>query len=138
MITSTQSHLPVLYFDGGSRGNPGKAAGAAVIVLPDGKIYKVSQYIQRGTCNEAEYRGLILGLQKAQELKIEELEVRGDSQLVINQINGLWKVKSENLKGLYKEACELTIKFKKIKINWVARTGNALADTEVNNCLDRA
>jgi len=73
----------ILYFDGGSRGNPGRAAGAAVIVLAEGNSLTTTRYMERATNNEAEYTGLIIGLEKAQELGLKSLEIRGDSQLVI-------------------------------------------------------
>ncbi|PSF37551.1 hypothetical protein C7H19_10320 [Aphanothece hegewaldii CCALA 016] len=129
---------PILYFDGGSRGNPGIAAGAAVIQLPKKESYIVSDFMKYATNNEAEYTGLVIGLEKAQQLGIKILEVRGDSQLVINQVNGLWKVKSENLQGLYNKARRLISQFNKINISWIPRKDNHLADTAVNECIDQA
>lgn len=130
--------IPILYFDGGSRGNPGVAAGAAVLQLPEGKSCSVSQFMKYATNNEAEYTGLVIGLEKAQQLGIQKIEVRGDSQLVINQVNGLWKVKSDNLQSLYHKARRLISQFNNIKIIWVPRKDNHLADTAVNQCIDQA
>jgi ribonuclease HI len=129
---------PIIYFDGGSRGNPGVAAGAAVLQLPNAESCVVSQFMKHATNNEAEYTGLIIGLQKAKDLGIETLEVKGDSQLVINQVNGLWKVKSSNLQGLYNQACRLVSQFNRVKIEWVPRKDNHLADAAVNECIDKA
>lgn len=132
-----ENHFPILYFDGGSRGNPGEAAGAAVIVMPDGQQYTVSQYIKVATNNEAEYTGLVIGLQKAIDLGIEELIVKGDSQLVINQVTGKWKVNSPHLKQFYNETQRLRKKIKTISIDWVRRHENHLADKAVNQCIDK-
>jgi ribonuclease HI len=133
-----QQTTPILYFDGGSRGNPGIAAGAAVLQLPDAEPYIVSEFMKHATNNEAEYTGLVIGLKKAQQLGIKTLEVRGDSQLVINQVNGLWNVKSDNLSGLYNQARRLMVQFNQIQISWVPRKENYLADIAVNDCIDRA
>jgi ribonuclease HI len=129
---------PILYFDGGSRGNPGIAAGAAVLQLAEGESHIVSDFMKYATNNEAEYTGLVIGLEKAQKLGIKTLEVRGDSQLIINQVNGRWKVKSENLQGLYNQARRLMMQFNKINISWIPRKDNHLADTAVNQCIDLA
>lgn len=128
----------ILYFDGGSRGNPGIAAGAAVLQLAEGESHIVSDFMKYATNNEAEYTGLVIGLEKAQKLGIKTLEVRGDSQLIINQVNGRWKVKSENLQGLYNQARRLMMQFNKINISWIPRKDNHLADTAVNQCIDLA
>lgn len=79
-----------IYFDGGSRGNPGPAAGAAVIVLPDGSKEVITEFFDRTTNNVAEYTGLIIGLEKAQELGIKDAIVKGDSNLVVKQVRGEW------------------------------------------------
>lgn len=136
-ITPKKSNLPILYFDGGSRGNPGKAAGAAVIVMPAGEQFTVSKYLDLATNNEAEYTGLIVGLEKAKEMGINDLIVRGDSQLVIKQIRGEWQVKSPNLQEFYQQAKNLIRDFKSITINWVKREENYLADAAANQCMDQ-
>ncbi len=118
----------ILYFDGGSRGNPGRAAGAAVIVLAEGNSLTTTRYMDRATNNEAEYTGLIIGLEKAQELGLKSLEIRGDSQLVINQVKGDWKVKSDSLRPFYQRACQLVARFDRISWRWIERAKNSLAD----------
>ncbi|WP_013320935.1 ribonuclease HI family protein [Gloeothece verrucosa] len=133
----TENSLPILYFDGGSRGNPGEAAGAAVLVMPDGQKYTVSEYISVATNNEAEYTGLIVGLQKAKELGIEALTVKGDSQLVINQVNRKWKVNSARMQKFYQEVQGLIKSFEKVTLDWVPRHENHLADAAVNQCIDQ-
>jgi ribonuclease HI len=135
--SSITRQIPILFFDGGARGNPGEAAGAAVLIMPNGKKYCVSQYLDFATNNEAEYLGLILGLKKANELGIEALEIKGDSNLIINQVNQKWKVKSPNLKNLYQEACDLLQEFHQVSVNWIPREQNKLADQAVNQCIDQ-
>lgn len=132
----TQSPQATLYFDGGSRGNPGVAAGAAVLMLEDGRSFSCSQYFQRATNNEAEYTGLIIGLEKAQALGLTSLEIRGDSQLVINQVKGDWKVKSESLRPFYERACRLIAQFDYIRYQWIERAKNHLADAAANQCMN--
>ncbi|MBR8830494.1 MAG: Bifunctional protein [Chroococcopsis gigantea SAG 12.99] len=128
--------IPTLYFDGGSRGNPGKAAGAAVLTMPDGNSYTITCFLPSATCNQAEYTGLIIGLEKAKELGVTSLDVKGDSQLVINQMKGQWKIKSENIETLAAKAKGLLKGFSKVNLQWVARAENKLADAAANKCMD--
>jgi len=90
-----------IYFDGGTYiSNPGAAAGAAVLYLPDpiGETVTVSKFLPKATNNEAEYTGLIAGLEKALELEHKSVVVFGDSDLVVKQVNGLYRVKQPHLK----------------------------------------
>ena len=129
----------ILYFDGGSRGNPGpSAAGAVIVNADDGKKEIVSQFFRQATNNVAEYNGLIIGLEKALELGLKNLTVCGDSNLVVNQVNGRWQVKNNRLRVLCDRAKQLIKQFDRIEINWVRRNQNQLADRAVNECLDRA
>ena len=97
-----------LFFDGASKGNPGLAGAGAVIYDEEEEIWHGSKFIgENATNNEAEYNGLIIGLNKAIDLNIKSLLVNGDSLLVINQMKGDYKVKSKNLVDLYNEAKEL-------------------------------
>jgi ribonuclease HI len=128
--------FPILFFDGGSRGNPGLAAGAAVLVMADGKEYTISKLLDYATNNEAEYTGLIIGLEKAKELGITQLEIRGDSNLVVNQIQGKWKIKSDRLESLCRQARNLIKNFDRTVINWIPREQNKLADRAANICMD--
>ncbi|MGV2390107.1 MAG UNVERIFIED_CONTAM: ribonuclease HI family protein [Microcystis novacekii LVE1205-3] len=97
-----------------------------------------TRYMERATNNEAEYTGLIIGLEKAQELGLKSLEIRGDSQLVINQVKGDWKVKSNSLRPFYQRACQLVAQFDRISWRWIERAKNSLADASANHCLDAA
>jgi ribonuclease HI len=135
-ILKNTDNSVILYFDGGSRGNPGIAAGAAVIILAEGKSLTMTRYMEIATNNEAEYTGLIIGLEKAQELGLKSLEIRGDSQLIINQVKGDWKVKSESLRPFYQRACQLVARFDRISWRWIERAKNSLADAAANQCMD--
>jgi len=105
--------------------------------LPDGTNYNVSKYLTSATNNEAEYTGLIVGLEKAKDLGIKELNIKGDSNLVVNQIQGNWKVKSPNLVSYYEQAKKLINNLSYFKINWIPREENKLADAEANLCMDK-
>lgn len=127
--------IPILFFDGASRGNPGKAAGAAVIIMPDGDRHTAAEFLPFATNNVAEYTGLIVGLKQAAALGIRELEIRGDSNLVVKQVQDVWKVKAEHLQPLYQKAKRLIQNFD-YTIKWVARDKNKLADAAANKCID--
>jgi ribonuclease HI len=127
-----------LYFDGASRGNPGLASYGGVIY--DGnnaeKLTYCCKFEHPQTNNYAEYYGILRGMELALENDITELEVYGDSSLVINQLNGLWKVKSPNIEPLYKTCLILKKKFIAIRFNHVLRKFNKRADEMANKALD--
>lgn len=126
----------ILYADGGSRGNPGPS-GAGAVIESDGVIIKrLWRYIDYATNNVAEYTGLIMGLTKAIELGYEDLEVRMDSELVVRQLLGQYRVKNEGLIPLYADATQLTRGFKNIKISHIARDRNQEADSLANLAMD--
>jgi ribonuclease HI len=130
----------LVYCDGGARGNPGPAA-AAIVVEKDGKvIHKESKYLGRGTNNEAEYSGAILGLGWVQKnMLIEEGEIVFvmDSQLVANQLSGKFKVKNENLRNRFFSAKAIEKKIPtRIIYQSVSRERNKIADFLVNKELD--
>jgi ribonuclease HI len=130
------NNCATLFFDGGSRGNPGIAAGAAVILLPTGEQETVTKFFDRATNNDAEYTGLIIGLQKAKELGITKLIIKGDSNLVVNQVLGKWKINNDRLRQLCREAQILYHQFHDKSLTWIPREQNKLADAAVNQCLD--
>lgn len=115
-------------FDGGAQPNPGPASYAYVIKESNKIIYKGFEKFGEDTNNVAEYKGLIEALKKCLELNLDNIEIKGDSKLVVMQSQGLWKVKAENLKKYNLEAKELIKKFKSIKISWVPREQNSEAD----------
>jgi ribonuclease HI len=127
----------LLQFDGAANPNPGPASGAYVLfgkpeVEDEYLVRKVIQegykYIPNATNNEAEYTGLILGLEKALELGIQQLKIEGDSNLVVNQVQGLWKVKEPRLVKYNQKAKELYAKFTEIRIYHIPREENKDAD----------
>lgn len=126
-----------LYTDGGSRGNPGESAAAfAISNLDDNVVEKSGFYLGRATNNQAEYEGLKRGLTKAKEIGVEKLIVHMDSELIIKQMNGLYKVKHPDLLPLHHEAKALAADFGKIEFVYVPRALNWVADAEVNRILD--
>jgi len=116
-------------FDGCSKGNPGLCGAGAVIYHNETEIWSHSFFVgENATNNRAEYAGLILGLQQAAEYGIKNLHVQGDSQLVINQMKGIYQCASPNLVSLYERAKELENNFEKIKYEHVLRHLNKRAD----------
>lgn len=126
-----------LFADGGSRGNPGPSASGFVILDPqDQIIIQEGLYLGVATNNQAEYTALKIGLEKARAMAIKELAVFMDSQLVINQVNGLYKVRHNDLKPIYDQVKKMAAYFEKISFTHVPREENTLADAEVNKVLD--
>ena len=129
----------VVNVDGGSRGNPGPAAIAAVIATPDGEIVEeLGERIGVATNNVAEYRALLLGLERAEALGASEVDVIGDSELVVRQVLGQYKVKDAGLKPLHTEVQGALRQFDRWSIKHVRREDNEAADLLVNDTLDAA
>ena len=127
----------VVHVDGGSRGNPGPAAAAAVLSTPDGEVVdEAAVTLGRTTNNVAEYRGLLLGLERAAALGAAEVEVINDSELIAHQVNGRYKVKHADMKPLHAAALEALGAFDRWSIRPVPRAQNAEADALVNQALD--
>ena len=125
--------------DGGARGNPGPAAFGYVLEAENGTVLDArGETIGVATNNVAEYSGLIAGLRKAVELGVEELEVVSDSELIVRQMTGEYKVKNEALQALKEEADDLADRVRKVKFTSVRREHNELADKLVNEALDAA
>ena len=128
-----------LFTDGGARGNPGPAAAAYVLEAEDGTVLDArGEAIGVATNNVAEYRALVAGLERALELGVTELEVVSDSELLVKQMRGEYKVKNEALRELNGEASELAAGLEKVAYTAVRRAHNELADSLVNEALDRA
>lgn len=128
----------VIYTDGGARGNPGPAAiGVVVYGKGEKPLKQVSQYIGETTNNQAEYKALIRGLTEAQTLGATELECFLDSELVVKQLTGKYKIKETGLSALAIDALRLTNKFLKVEFKHVPREKNSLADSLVNEALDK-
>lgn len=121
----------ILFFDGAAQCNPGPSGAGWAIKDKTGKILlKAHVYLGEKTNNFAEYTALIEGLKSARGLKIQALVVAGDSNLVISQLNGNFKVRTPALRPLFEEACLLANEFAEIEFNWIPREENELADAE--------
>jgi ribonuclease HI len=127
----------VVHVDGGSRGNPGPAAAAAVLSTADGEVVdEAARTLGRTTNNVAEYRGLLLGLERAAALGATEVEVINDSELIAHQVTGRYKVKHPDMKPLHAEALRALGGFERWSVRPVPRAENADADALVNQALD--
>jgi ribonuclease HI len=126
-----------VHVDGGARGNPGPAAAAAVIAAPDGTVLdEASVRLGETTNNMAEYRGLLLGLERARALGVQQPELVMDSELVVNQVNGRYRVRSSDLAPLHRAVIDQLQRFDAWTIRAVRRADNARADALVNAALD--
>jgi probable phosphoglycerate mutase len=123
--------------DGGARGNPGPAAYGYVLETDDGTVLDArGEAIGWATNNVAEYRGLLAGMAKAAEVGVDELEVVSDSELLVKQMQGDYRVKNEVLRALWEEATDLERRFRRVRYTAVRRAHNELADRLVNEALD--
>jgi len=128
-----------VYSDGGSRGNPGKSAYAIVVVEDGEVVHEHAEFLGVHTNNYAEYRGLIAGITKVLEYKAQKAEFVMDSQLVIKQMNGEYKVKSPDMKALYDDAKALSSLIPEVKFRNVRRSQELIprADALLNEEMDR-
>ena len=123
--------------DGGARGNPGPAAIAAVVATPEGEVLEeIGETIGPATNNVAEYRALLLGIERAQALGARELDLVGDSELIVRQVKGEYKVKDPTLRELHAQVRAALGGFDRWSIRHVRREHNAEADRLVNETLD--
>jgi ribonuclease HI len=127
-----------IFADGGSRGNPGPAGCGAVITVDGQLVGSVSHFLGTATNNVAEYTGLVLGLEKAHELGIRHVEVFMDSELVVRQMMGQYRVKNEGLIPLFTKARKLASTFASFEIGHVRREYNREADLLANQAMDKA
>lgn len=127
----------MIYTDGGARGNPGPA-GVGVVIYDTNKkvVQELGEYIGKQTNNQAEYKALILGLVRAKTLGADEVECYLDSELVVKQMQGKYRVKNAKLKPLYAEVVELVKYFEQISYAHVVREKNEEADRLVNEAID--
>jgi len=133
----------IIYTDGGSRGNPGPSAIGVLFCNEKGICFKkFSEYLGKMTNNEAEYKAAISALKKFKAIfgkklaKETEIEIRSDSELLVNQINGKYKILEKNLQPLFLELWNLKLDFKKVKFKLIPRNKNKEADKLVNQTLD--
>jgi ribonuclease HI len=128
-----------LFTDGGSRGNPGDSACAFVICkMDDSVVEKSGYYMGVATNNQAEYLGQIKGLERCRDLGIDKVHLHSDSQLVVNQMNGVYKVKNQELAPLHQQLKDLADSFEEVTFSYVPRELNRTSDKEVNRILDDA
>lgn len=126
-----------LFTDGGARGNPGPAGiGAAIFDMEDNLIGEHKQYIGKATNNQAEYKALILGLEKVLEMGVKNLECYLDSELVVKQVRREYKVKNKALAPLFVKVWNLSQQFKSVSFKHVRREYNKEADRLVNEAID--
>jgi len=127
-----------LFADGGSRGNPGPAASGAVLLDPGGELVEeIGAYLGVATNNVAEWTALVLGLEAAAKRGIRRLAVRLDSELVVKQLSGEYRVKHSGLQPFYRRARQLIRGFAEVDVRHIPRKENALADGLVNRVLDQ-
>ena len=127
----------IIHSDGGARGNPGPA-GIGVVLNDEagGVIAQISRYLGETTNNQAEYKALLAGLEKAKDLEAEEVSCYLDSELVVKQLNHEYKVKSADLAPLFLKVHNLSLAFKKITFTHVRREFNKVADRLANDAMD--
>lgn len=126
-----------LFADGGSRGNPGPAASGAVLYAEDGStLAEVGEFLGVATNNVAEWQALLIGLRRARELGVDTIAVRMDSELVVRQVTGVYRVKHEALVPIAGKVKTLLREFRSSDIRHVPRKENAAADAVVNQVLD--
>jgi ribonuclease HI len=130
----------IVFCDGGARGNPGPAAIGAVVLDPSTdpptELATVSERIGVATNNVAEYRALVAGLEAARQFPARKISVRADSQLVVRQLEGRYRVKQPHLRPLYEEARALLSDYAEVDLAHVPREENIVADALVNAALD--
>ena len=125
--------------DGAARGNPGEAGCGAIIFDENGgALGELYRYLGRTTNNVAEYEGLLLGLERVLHLGGKRLRVESDSQLLVRQLNGLYRVKNEKLKTLHRRALGLLRRLEAWRIIHILRENNSLADRLANRAIDEA
>jgi len=128
----------IIYTDGASRGNPGQAAIGAIIRDEKGALVAtISQSIGKTTNNQAEYRAIIAALEKALSLSAVNVELNSDSELVVKQVKGQYRVKKDTLRPLYEKVMQLKGRLEGFKIKHVPRQRNREADKLANAALDR-
>ena len=137
MPASAASRKVRVYSDGAARGNPGPAGAGAVVVDEDGTVIaEIGRYLGEQTNNVAEYQGLLLGLRHALDHGASEVQVLADSQLLIRQLAGVYRVRNAGLIPLFEEAKRLLGRFKKVELRHIPREMNGAADEMSNRAID--
>ncbi|MDA2936301.1 ribonuclease HI family protein [Patescibacteria group bacterium AH-259-L05] len=129
----------IVYTDGGARSNPGPSGAGVVIYDKNRKVLKkYAEFLGKGTNNQAEYKALILGLEKAKKLGADELDCYLDSKLVVEQLNQKYKIKNPALGSLFIKVWNLLQNFKTVNFYHIPREKNKIADTLVNQAIDNS
>lgn len=137
-LPSQENHNPIMLFDGKSVSNPGTAAAAAVLLMNNGRRYTVSQFLSSSTVEEAEYTGLLIGLQKAKQLGFKNLEIKGDNALIFHQINQQNFVTEDKIVSLYLQVKKLLKSFEQTSLEYISEELNRSAINAVNRCISEA
>ena len=125
-----------VWTDGGARGNPGPAAAGVVLKDGDEVVWQEGTYLGKMTNNQAEYRALLLGLEQARKKGATEVVIKMDSQLVVEQVAGRYKIKDTGLQERWAEVQQLLTSFDRWQISYIPRSQNSQADKLVNQALD--
>ena len=126
----------MIYTDGASRNNPGEAGAGVYIVQEGNPIEKIACYLGKTTNNIAEYSAAVIGLEYAVKLGASRVKLFADSELLVKQLNGQYKVKNEGLKPLYVKAKELIAKIGRVEVQYIPREMNKEADALANKAID--
>lgn len=134
----TGNSIPILFYAGEALGQKGQGAAVAILLLPTGKRTSVKQVLASATSTEASYRALLIGLQKAWELGIHEIEVKGHNEKVFNQVNGLEEIDQPPLRHLHREVMAVMRQFERVMVEWIPLDQNRPAYQTVQKCLATA
>ncbi len=127
----------LIYTDGAARGNPGESGAGVVLKTPEGEeVGRFGRYLGRGTNNFAEYQALLLGLQHAQEFGANDITILSDSDLLVRQLCGEYRVRAAHLRVLFEEAQKMLAEFDKYQIKRIEREKNKEADSMANRAID--
>ena len=126
----------VIYTDGASRNNPGEAGAGVFIMQDDEPGARIARYLGTATNNVAEYTAAIIGLEHAVKLEVTRVKLFADSELLVKQLNGQYRVKNEGLKPLYNRAKELIAKIGSVEVQYIPRAQNSEADALANKAID--
>jgi len=137
-LPSKGSTLPILLYAGESRGAEGQGGAAAVLLLPNGRRFTVSQILSFASEAEADYQALIIGLRRARKLGLQRLMVKGDSELIFNQVNGLLEAPADKLRVLFREVMRLLRQFDQASLEWIPPEQNRPARRAVQRCIEEA
>ncbi len=137
-VTESRHRRVVVHTDGACRGNPGISGAGVVVAAEDGRVLsRIARFLGHMTNNMAEYTALLIGLKEAQRFGAEEVTVRSDSELLVRQLNGRYRVKNEALRILFDSATDILGSFKRWKAVHVPREQNREADRLANEAIDR-